>query len=113
MTDLDVFRLSAKACGHEFFNIEDITSPKCVSTWPHIVYININDMAIEWNPFTDDSQRWECVKKLLETGWVVMGNQECNYDQMPASFKRMVYHCPPDEFPARALSELESRKVPK
>ena len=104
MTNLEVFQLSAKALGHELCIDE---SHKCfyrdgtISSW------------FEWNPFTDDSQRWECVKKLLETGWVVMGNQECNYDQMPASFKRMVYHCTPDEFPARALAELESRKEPK
>ena len=106
MTDLEVFRLSAKACGNSID-----------AKWPDSTRVYIFGSFREWNPFTNDSQRWECVKKLLETGF--------NIDFTPyrEMFKQSVFDngtigtinidCPAEEFPARALAELESRKTTK
>ena len=114
MTDLEVFELSAMACGH---------LPAKLCSGPHYVAIKRElpkgdyDWT-EWNPFTNDSQRWECVKKLLETGYDLSFSANVSYAQHMADGR--CWHkendciaqlaCSADEFPARALAELESRK---
>ena len=108
MTDLDVFRLSAKACGYSVVD----TPIEC-----HIVW-HEDGGTEEWNPFTDDSQRWECEKKLLEMGLCVHKNDD---DKQHYIAGRNVagalgawecyMDCPAAEMPARALAELESRKA--
>ena len=111
MSDLEVFRLSALACGH-------IEAKLCDG--PHFVAIKRElpkgeyDWQ-EWNPFTNDSQRWECVKKLLEIkdSWITLDSGELHVFDWVSNVKLIEYAGPADEFPARVLAELESRKADK
>ena len=106
MTDVEVSRLSALACGHTVDNDMHYYCPESF------------DGASHWSPFTNDSQRWECVKKLLETGYDLSFSANVSYAQHMADGR--CWHkendciaqlaCSADEFPARALAELESRK---
>ena len=106
MTDLDVFRLSAKACDREF-------TEQNGHLWLRVArYENET-----WHPFTDDSQRWECVKKLLvgHESWMYLESLGLHsyYFLDVKDENEIKIACSADEFPARALAELESRKGAK
>ena len=109
MNDIEVFKLSAKACEHE------------VCEEHGEVFIRGSDGEWElWTPFTSDSQRWECEKKLLELlgsdAHIFMNQNTLSIWPVTPGFCEpivMPYGFPIAKFPARALAELESRKVPK
>jgi len=101
MTDLEVFQLSAMACGY---------SPvMCFgAVWTDAETI---PAGRTWEPFTNASQRWECVKKLLEHKFAEIElcvNHNHSYTDVLVLIE---LHCSADEFPARALAELEARKM--
>ena len=112
MTDLEVFQLSAKAIGYDPDPQQIVFNPQGLWSW------NLDKREyFWWNPFTDASQRWECVKKLLEghESWMYLeslGLHSYNFlDSKDGDEIKIA--CSADEFPARALAELESRKVEK
>jgi hypothetical protein len=90
LTELEVFQLSARACGYE-------VEPTALQSG-HEVWVSGKDIAdgtcLEWNPFTNAEQRWECLEELSKRGFTgnIWGTT-----------------CPLKEFPARALAELEAR----
>jgi len=95
LSDLEVFKLSAEACGqlvHTHFANEKL--------WIHYA----NGSIEEWNPFLNADQRWECVQKLLEMGYCVrIGFANDDYHQLEGEPE---INCPAEEFPARALAQL-------
>ena len=110
MTKLDVFRLSAEACGHSVMD----TPIECHIVWDE------EGVTEEWNPYTNDSQRWECEKQLLKLlgrhAHIVMNQERLAIRPITPGFCEtivMPYGFPVEKFYATALAELESRKVPK
>ena len=55
------------------------------------------------------------MRKLLEIkdSWITLDSGELHVFDWVSNVKLIDYACPADEFPARALAELESRKEPK
>lgn len=103
MTDLEVFRLSAEACGETFYEATDGFGGK---------YLHTN--RGEWHPFTNAGQRWQCVEKLLEArAFIVLDPAPGNHHSADAvawrKEQRIKITCPASEFPARALAELWRR----
>ena len=121
MTNLDVFKLSAAACGHPAEVAED------GAVWVHRINARgfsgsglIRAGGFIWNPFTDDSQRWECEKQLLKLlglyAHIVMNQERLAIWPITPGFCEtivMPYGFPVEKFHATALAELERRKVPK
>lgn len=109
MTDLEVFRLSAKACG--YYEVPHSEMPPVM--WGMRCFVRREaDRLVEWNPFTDAEQRWECVRKLLENYGVIIfadfSKQEYHEWYRMDSKEMFSLKCPAEEFPARCLAELES-----
>ena len=109
MSDIDVFRFSAKSCGH-------MVSPS--TEGDHVWIVNQGAGNYAWNPFTNDSQRWECVKKLLENDGTLVFSDVSIPGEIHEWYRgfmetSQVWHsdCPAEEFPARTLADLESRKA--
>lgn len=104
MSDLEVFRLSALACGAPN---PRIAAGKCVFDG----FVDMDGLAT-WNPFTNAEQRWECVTKLLQHGKIILLDSE-DGGYLPDKMGRLpvCVNCPAEEFPARALAELESRNA--
>lgn len=106
MDKLEALRLSAKACEHE------------VRWLPYLemfLIIGSGNNENEWNPSENADQRWECVKRLLEMGYIVTFNgnadrkNECWNPASPTE-AFVDIECPAEEFPHLALAELERRK---
>ena len=104
MTELEVFQLSAKACGRNTDVAGGIVRVNIFGETPTMTWMT-------WNPFVDDSQRWECVKKLLDMGWKVSLNPTGFHAVIElSSGASLGFKCHAEELHARALSELENRK---
>lgn len=109
MSDLEVFRLSALACAHEAPIVEGDTV--FLAMWGTL-------SGTRWNPFTNAEQRWECVRKLLEIGDIWLYHYETKRGHVlfdagitETHFPPVDINCPAEEFPARALAELEARNA--
>ena len=111
MDDLEVFKLSAEACDLRDMRVIDAEPP-------YITYWTGNPGNFEkhdWNPFTNDSQRWECQKKLLEAPdatLILSGSADAHefYDGQGEDYRGFNLKCPVEEFFARALAELRKRE---
>ena len=109
-TVLEVFRLSAEACGYEVQGSFSGDGEQFCDICPD------PEIVDKWNPFTDDSQRWECVEKLLEIGdiWLYKSGKHAWFSKAedgPVSIRAEsvdadILPCPAKEFPARALAAL-------
>ena len=104
MTDFEVCRLSAEAMWKEVSN--DIASDDGV-----FVSNDPSQPEVHWNPLTNAEQRWECVEWLLELKCFVFlyGLTEHKIDSERGG--PIYIDCPASEFPARAVAELQRRKI--
>lgn len=102
MTDLEVFRLSAKMCGYTASENDTFG----------VVWILSGNDCEPWNPFTNPAQRDECRRKLLKRGDIRYSRYGVNRfwdgaDKWAEEFVPTIeIACPMEEFDARALAEI-------
>jgi hypothetical protein len=104
MTDIDVFRLSAEACGYETVGNE----------YGYLIVLKSIDggplKRAYWNPIFSAQDRWDCVMKLLDMGYSIRFHADDDINSLFHAEEVIDHQCPAEEFPARALAELQSRK---
>lgn len=66
--------------------------------------------GIEWQPDIDPSQRWECVKWLIEHGAKLTINPTGFKSFVEIGFQHVVATCPIDEAPMRMVASLKKGK---
>lgn len=108
--DLEVLRLSAEACGYDVVYSE--SCEPCTFGTALAIRKNCIGPMVPWNPLEIAEQRWECLKKLLETCTVEFDALNGDMGHCIDNQKGVYFAlgCPVDDAPARALAEIQRRK---
>lgn len=103
MTELEVCRLTAKAFGR-VYDPSFVPDP----------YDEREDIRISnWNPLTNAEQRWECVEWLDTSGYNILLATESSVAiaRTAGPQANIAISCHKNEFPARAVAEIQKRKT--